>query len=197
MTREEAIRKVELKAGVNLIIKAEFCHYETEGDVWEGRMAENKSWVKITFELPINGKTLTTENYHDGFMTHENGKHINHADMMTIIFGSGVVVGLTASNKIKVMDAIESLKAEVTPAGVETEEVKARKEKAEAERKNAEYVIAECEKILEHGALKTRAEAKIWLENYNNVMNEGGEGFLPKVWTVEDYEEAKAVLGRK
>lgn len=194
---KKAVREIELKAGVKLVVKAEFCHYETEGDAWEGRIAENKSWVKISFELTINGQKLTTENYHDGFMTHENGKHINHKDMMTINFGSGVVVGLTASNKAKVMDAIESLKAEVTPAGVETEEEKAKKEKVEAERKRAEYVIAECEKRLEHGALKTRAEAKIWLENYNNAMNEGGEGFLPKVWTVEDYEEAKAVLGRK
>lgn len=194
---KKAVREVELKAGIKLVVKAEFCHYKTEGDAWEGRMAENKSWVKISFELALNGKTLTTANYHDGFMTHENGKHINHEDMMTINFGSGVVVGLTASNKAKVMDAIESLKAEVTPAGVETEEEKAKKEKVEAERKRAEYVIAECEKRLEHGALKTRAEAKIWLENYNNAMNEGGEGFLPKVWTVEDYEEAKAVLGRK
>lgn len=193
----KAVREIELKEGVNLVVKAEFCHYETEGDVWEGRVAENKSWVKISFELALNGRTLTTTNYHDGFLTHENGKHINHEDMMTINFGSGVVVGLTASNKAKVMDAIESLKAEVTPAGVETEEEKAKKEKAAAERKRAEYVVAECEKRLEHGALKTRAEAKIWLENYNNAMNEGGEGFLPKVWTAEDYEEAKAVLGRK
>lgn len=195
--KNKAVREIELKEGVNLVVKAEFCHYETEGDVWEGRVAENKSWVKISFELALNGRTLTATNYHDSFLTHENGKHINHEDMMTINFGSGVVVGLTASNKAKVMDAIESLKAEVTPAGVETEEEKAKKEKAASERKRAEYVVAECEKRLEYGALKTRAEAKIWLENYNNAMNEGGEGFLPKVWTVEDYEEAKAVLGRK
>ncbi|MBQ2601739.1 MAG: hypothetical protein II584_05070 [Treponema sp.] len=190
--KNKAVREIELKAGVNLVVKAEFCHYETEGDVWEGRVAENKSWVKISFDL-----TLTTTNYHDGFLTHENGRHINHDDMMTINFGRDVVVGLTESNKAKVMDAIESLKAEVTPAGVETEEEKSKREKAESERKHAEYVIAECEKRLEHGALKTRAEAKEYLRNYNNAMNEGGEGFLPKIWTVEDYEEAKAVLGRK
>ena len=194
--QNKAVREIVLKAGVKLVVEAEFCHYETEGDAWEGRVAENKSWVKISFELTINGKKLTTTNYHDGFMTHENGKFVNHEDMMTINFGKSIIVCLTAPNKAKVVDAIESLKAEVTPAGVETEEEKAKREKAEAERKHAEYVIAECEKRLEHGALKTRAEAKIWLENYNNAMNEGGEGFLPKVWTVEDYEEAKAVLGK-
>jgi len=193
----KAVREIELKAGVKLVVRAEFCHYETEGDAWEGRMAENKSWVKISFAMTLNGKTLTTANYYDGFMTHENRRHINHEDMMTINFGSGVVVGLTALNKAKVLDAIESLKAEVTPAGVETEEEKAKREKAESERKHAEYVIAECEKRLEYGTLKTRTEAKEWLINYNNAMNESGEGFLPKVWTVEDYEEAKAVLGRK
>lgn len=192
----KAVREIELKAGVNLIVKAEFCHYETEGDAWEGRVAENKSWVKISFELALNGKTLTTTNYHDGYVANENGKVVIHEDMMTVNFGKGIIVCLTAPNKAKVVDAIESLKAEVTPAGVETEEEKAKREKAESERKHAEYVIAECEKRLEHGALKTRAEAKIWLENYNNAMNEGEEGFLPKVWTEEDYEEAKAVLGK-
>lgn len=58
--------------------------------------------------------------------------------------------------------------------------------KAEAQKKEAARIVA----AYEAGkCLKSYTAA----ENYNNVMNEGGEGYVPEVITAEMYAAAKAV----
>ena len=36
----------------------------------------------------------------------------------------------------------------------------------------------------------TEEECKEWAKNYNNIMNEGGEGYIPKIITKEDFKWA-------
>ena len=44
------------------------------------------------------------------------------------------------------------------------------------------------------GSLMTRAQAKAWRTNYNNIVNEGGEGYIPEIITAEDVAWAEQVL---
>lgn len=52
-------------------------------------------------------------------------------------------------------------------------------------------IIEECEK---QGKLYTDEEAHRARENYNNLHNEGGSGFIPHFYTSKEYEAAKSRL---
>lgn len=45
------------------------------------------------------------------------------------------------------------------------------------------------------GTLMTRAQASTWKYRYNQINNEGGDGFVPDVVTIEDIAWANSVLG--
>lgn len=82
------------------------------------------------------------------------------------------------------------------PQKTTDEDVKAFKA-AEAEKelqrkiKMAKRTIEKAEK---QDKIRTAAETRKYLRNLNNVLNEGGEGWLPKLVTLEEYEEAKNFL---
>lgn len=65
------------------------------------------------------------------------------------------------------------------------------KKKLEKEIKKARAIIENAEK---QDKIRTAAETQKYLRNLNNVLNEGGEGWLPKLVTLEEYEEAKKFL---
>ncbi len=69
----------------------------------------------------------------------------------------------------------------------------AEKEKKERAGKIEYYkwAIAACEK---QKKLYTNEEANEARRNYINVYNEGGEGFVPHFYTIDEYEEAKREL---
>lgn len=69
-------------------------------------------------------------------------------------------------------------------------EAKEDRERIEA----AEAVIAKAEAQRD---IPTAEEAARRIRQYNNIYNEGGEGYVPQIITVEQYERAKAVLARK
>ena len=73
---------------------------------------------------------------------------------------------------------------------------KSKKQSKEAKEKakNVAYwqdVIARCER---QGRLYSAEEAKLKRKEYNDLQNEGGEGFVPHFWTVDEYDSAKAQL---
>ena len=53
------------------------------------------------------------------------------------------------------------------------------------------WAIAACEK---QKKLYTNEEANEARRNFINVYNEGGEGFVPHFYTIDEYEEAKRKL---
>ena len=58
---------------------------------------------------------------------------------------------------------------------------------------------AEAQKIVDDAAkytspLMTNAEYKAWRKRYNDINNEGGEGYIPELITAEQLEYAKKVL---
>lgn len=54
-----------------------------------------------------------------------------------------------------------------------------------------QYTIERCESAKK---LYTREEAQAERKRYNNLFNEGGEGFVPHFYTVEEYEWTKENL---
>lgn len=68
-----------------------------------------------------------------------------------------------------------------------------RKEKKKIEKSIVEYrqIIEQCEK---QEKLYTREEAAEKYRDYNRLYNEGGEGYVPHFYTIEEYELAKAGL---
>ena len=66
-----------------------------------------------------------------------------------------------------------------------------RKARKDAEKAKAMEII---EKASKQPQIMTQAEYAQWVERYNNVMNEGGEGYVPEMVTVEQLEWARKVL---
>lgn len=93
------------------------------------------------------------------------------------------LTGVAAEQLIKdtVNELIEQAQAElnITPSQ-EKEEIQ-----------EAQAIVASVENPEE---LMTEAEKKEYLKNYNNFMNEGGEGYLPRIITKELYAKAQAKL---
>ena len=75
------------------------------------------------------------------------------------------------------------------------EKKRAEKEKKEAEKSIAGYrqIIEQCEK---QEKLYTKEEAAEKYRDYNRLYNEGGEGYVPHFYTIEEYEFAKAGLSK-
>lgn len=85
--------------------------------------------------------------------------------------------------------------ADLIEAGTD-EDVKAFKA-AEAEKElQSKIKIAKrtIEKAEKQDKIRTAKETREYLRNLNEVLNEGGEGWLPKLVTLEEYEEAKKFL---
>ncbi len=68
-----------------------------------------------------------------------------------------------------------------------------RKARKDAEKAKAMEII---EKASKQPKIMTQAEYAEWRRRYNNAMNEGGEGYIPELVTVEQVEWAKSILGQ-
>lgn len=113
--------------------------------------------------------------------------------------GQKRISGLPVAMTDEQAEIVKKFLDEVIEEG-KSEEVKAI-EAAEAEAKKAER-IAEAKKIIEDAAkyaepLMTYEEYKKWRKRYNYINNEGGEGYIPELITVEKLEWAKSVLANK
>lgn len=85
--------------------------------------------------------------------------------------------------------------AEIIDGG-KSDEVKAY-EKAEKEKEIKEKVESAKKTIAKAESQKdipTKAEAKRRMKQYNDVVNEGGEGYVPYIISVEEYEYAKEIV---
>lgn len=93
---------------------------------------------------------------------------------------------------IAINSAIKEMKAELSKVfGIETQEEKQQKE----EIAEAQAIVAQVEK---EGidTLMSKAEIKAWRKRYNDIYNEGGEGYIPVKVSKEAYQEALLVLNR-
>lgn len=102
--------------------------------------------------------------------------------------GEAITEGKHVAKEIN--EAIKEMKEQIAEEfGMKTreqieEEVEKKEEIAEAKE-----IVKKAEKIGIKN-LMTEAEYRQWRTNYNNIMNEGGEGYIPRRITKEDYEWA-------
>lgn len=57
-----------------------------------------------------------------------------------------------------------------------------------------EQFVVRCEESKKFGRLYTKEEAAIQRKRYNDIYNDGGEGFVPHFYTIDEYEQAKIKL---
>lgn len=104
----------------------------------------------------------------------------------------GLPIGMTdeqaALVKKFLKDIIESGKSDDVIAA-ETAKAAAEKNERKAEARRIVDEAAKCTT-----PLMTNAEYKAWRKRYNDINNEGGEGYIPDLITVEQLEYAKKVL---
>lgn len=90
---------------------------------------------------------------------------------------------------------IESFLKAVVEAGVNPKAQEIREAEA---KKKAEYEIARAEEIVKKAEGQTdipsRKEAERRMKEYNDMVNDGGEGFVPYIVSREEYEDAKETL---
>jgi len=107
-------------------------------------------------------------------------------------------VAFTDDRAVEIDAFLKSVIAEGTePAVVETQTADAEADKAE-KIESAKSVITESKTTIcnPDGTLMTRAQASAWKHRYNQINNEGGEGFVPVIVTVEDVALANSILGQ-
>ena len=105
---------------------------------------------------------------------------------------NGLRVGFPAELGDEIQNFLNGVKAEGTPA--EVVEFLA-KEKAETDARIKAETVEMCNKVIaayEAQEVKpaTRKEARRIMDEFNNANNEGGEGFVPMVYSREDYDKA-------
>lgn len=90
---------------------------------------------------------------------------------------------------------IEAFLAEVIAAGKDAEAEEIR-QKAE-EKSKADRIASAMEVIQKAEAqqdIPEAAEAARRMRNYNNIHNEGGDGYVPYIYSREEYDAAKRIL---
>lgn len=104
----------------------------------------------------------------------------------------GLPVGMSDTQA----EIVDKFLKDVIDSGKSTEAIAAETAKEEAEKAErkaeAQEVISKASKYTK--PLMTDAQYKVWAKNYNDVNNEGGEGYVPDLVTVEQLEYAKKVL---
>ncbi len=190
---------VELAKGVVIIVEAEYYCIHEDADLIADKFGYHDEGIKVNIGLDFNGKHYDNGNVAE--ITSERLREIKKApeDVEIEVFWADrkepVKFFLKKENADRLRAAMEAAKDEEAPADYKAKVAAEKEKEKETEIKECENLIAKCEDVIKNqGRLKTKDEAKEWLRNYNNVMNEGGEGFLPRVYTQEEYEVSKKRL---
>jgi len=103
--------------------------------------------------------------------------------------GQSGVQGLSTEEAQIIVDAMAELEEAIKPVPVQ-EEITAVANKEITEAQEVIETAAKQDKIM------TNTEYKAWRKWYNDVMNEGGDGYVPRRYTIEDVEAAKLVIAK-
>lgn len=188
--RKELVKEVEFGRAVARITVIGY----TKENMMDG-------WIKTGEELIINEKIEIVAN---GKVV-ESSSHAKAIECNFLYEGFFEKMGLDKNkNYTKVGEAItegEHVAKEINAAIKEMKgqiaeefEMKTREQieeeiEKEEEIAEAKEIVKKAEKIgIEN--LMTKEEYKRWVKSYNNIMNEGGEGYIPQRVTKEDYEWA-------
>lgn len=150
-----------------------------------------KPIMDATLELWVNGKKQ------------DECKQVNFWKIIdTGTAGVKKVWGLKVGMDSKQAELVKQFLNEVIEDGksVEVEEMEESKEEEtkEAKRKEAEDIVEEAQETARNddGTLMTKEQVKRWQKNYNDIYNEGREGYIPRVVSQEEYDYAVSVIGK-
>lgn len=112
--------------------------------------------------------------------------------------GFRIIGGLKVGFPVETAARYEQWLAELIEAGT-TDEVKAylaeKQKKKDAEACAAAKALIE--KAEKQGKIPSEREARRMMEEYNNIHNDGGYGFVPHIISREEYDAAKRVLAER
>lgn len=171
--KKQIIRTIETgKATIEVTMT-----YYNETSNLDGHVNESKSIAKlVAAKLIVDGKEVAKSS--EGFIYAVDGEKGR--------FSNGYLPIAMIS---QILELIEEMHKELS----EEFEIKTNTEiAAEEEIEEAKTIMSEIKN--RETEILSEIEEKIWRTNYNNINNEGGEGYAPSRATLEDVEKAKAIL---
>ena len=100
-------------------------------------------------------------------------------------------IGFTADRAIEIQEFLNSVIEEGRSEDVKLFLAEREAEKNAAAVKKAMDIIKKAETQQD---IPSQAEASRRMRRYNDIMNEGGEGYVPYIISREEYEEAKRII---
>jgi len=195
--KKELVREINFGKAIARVTVESF----TDAKLWDGI---DMGTVEVTtiekIEIVVNGKVVATENgssvsvmrYNSNTDTYFDRAGFDPKEVYTVIGRAAFTKGEKTGNEI--IAAIKEMKEELaTEFGVKTPEKMKEEKKVKVEQSKAQEIVRLATKQgIEN--LKTDKEVKIYKENYKMVVNEGGEGFVPELISVEQYQRALKAL---
>lgn len=187
---KKAEKAVKLNNKLDVTIKINRSITDLKGDIWEGKPDETLHIedVAITFTNPTTGKK------EKGFGISKLNPSVPW-DAKKIKKGAVAQVdntGLYLSQKS--YDQLINAYNEASKEAMFPEWQAHVDKKTKAINDAKKIVEAGDKEISAKGKLFTDKKLRAWRKNYNKVVNEGGEGYIPERISLESYNEAKQIL---
>ncbi len=186
----------ELPFGSKSIARITVSRFEAEQTL-DGQRVHPKTTISTIIEMVQNGQVVARDyrvclSHYSQPWADQRVWDRNHLDpnLPLTFLADKVAVGDFAT---PIRAAIEEMEQEVLHAvGQQT----AAEQQAADDLAEAKAIVAAAERL---GAdtLPSAAEVIEWKRAYNDLHNEGGEGYIPPRLSRERYEEAKALLAKR
>lgn len=183
---------------INAYYKSEFVTKTVHVlDGWEQQ--EGKVCRSSGYDAIIDGKVIMRSNYCIDHAKKLDADYLEKrkfpAGTTHAIINGWKSIALNETEAERYNQWVDALISEGKCAEEIAEEEAEKKKWAEYEIDSARKVIKSAETtLLRNERLMTEKEARAWQKNYNDVMNEGGEGYIPGITTEESLRYALEIL---
>jgi len=196
--RKELVREVAFgKAIARITVEGSYINQVADGIEYGKEM-----FIQSEVAIIKDGEVIETSRWSAEIMDFKGYKNFYERnnldkDLLLSKVGKCQAMGKEAAEEINA--AIKEMREEIAIAfNEQTDAEKTAIKRAAEQNEKIEYyegVIASAKK---EGVekLMTREELKKWIKEYNDGMNEGGDGYIPIRVSKESYEEALSILGR-
>jgi uncharacterized protein YbjQ (UPF0145 family) len=183
----KAMRSIETTTAGGKSITVEIEYSDTlANDTFDGSILSSKHHNDIgSIVISYQGKFITRQYFEDAAPAIDEAEYNG---MTGYVYGSVLV---SAEGHKAITDAVEEVIDEGTSPELKT--IRAAREQARMDEviEDARRIVAKAETQKD---IPTDHVARQRLTAYNNLHNEGGDGWLPEIITIEQYEYAKNTL---